>query len=67
MVAQGMSDLLTGSALTEKGVKMRMIEKFKVGDLIEVAFGQRTMKVRVAAVSEVVRKEEAAALYTVEP
>lgn len=39
----------------------------KIGDSIEIAFGQRTMKVRVAAISEVVKKEEAAALYTIEP
>lgn len=39
----------------------------KVGDVIEITFGQRTMKVRVAAVTEVVRKEQAAELYTIEP
>ena len=38
----------------------------KVGDVIEIAFGQRTMKVKVAAVSEVVTKDKAAELYTVE-
>lgn len=39
----------------------------KIGDLIEIAFGTRTMRVRVAAVSETVRKEDAATLYTIEP
>lgn len=39
----------------------------KVGDVIEIAFGQRTMKVRVAAVTEVIRKEQASELYTIEP
>lgn len=38
----------------------------KVGDVIEIAFGQRTMKVKVAAVSEVVTKDKATELYTVE-
>ena len=38
----------------------------KVGDVIEIAFGQRTMKVKVAAVSDVVTKDKAAELYTVE-
>lgn len=38
----------------------------KVGDVIEIAFGQRTMKVKVAAVTEVVTKDKAAELYTVE-
>ena len=39
----------------------------KIGDVIEIAFGQRTMKVKVAAVTEYVTKETAAELYTIEP
>ncbi len=39
----------------------------KIGDLIEIAFGQRTMRVRVAAVSEFTTKENAADLYQIEP
>ena len=39
----------------------------KIGDIIEVALGQKTMKVRVAAISEHVLKEHAAGLYTIEP
>ena len=38
----------------------------KIGDVIEIAFGQRTMKVKVAAVTEIVTKDKAAELYTVE-
>ena len=38
----------------------------KIGDVIEIAFGQRIMKVKVAAVTEVVTKDKAAELYTVE-
>lgn len=34
-------------------------EEVKVGDIIEVAFGQKSVKVRVLAVQNVVRKEEA--------
>ena len=37
----------------------------KVGDIIEVSFGQRTLKVRVADVREVVNKDTASELYEV--
>ena len=37
--------------------------KVKVGDTIEIAFGMNPVKVRVLAISENPRKEEAAGLY----
>ena len=37
----------------------------KVGDIIEVSFGQRTLKVRVADVRDVVNKDSATELYEV--
>ena len=37
----------------------------KVGDIIEVSFGQRTLKVRVTDVREVVGKDTASELYEV--
>ncbi len=37
----------------------------KVGDIIEVSFGQRTLKVRVTDVREVVGKDNAGELYEV--
>ena len=39
----------------------------KLGDLIEIALGQKTMRVRVAAINEFTKKEDAAAMYTIEP
>ncbi|MBQ7724758.1 MAG: RNA-binding S4 domain-containing protein [Lachnospiraceae bacterium] len=35
----------------------------KPGDIIEIAFGNRTVKVRVKSVQETVRKEEAEELF----
>lgn len=35
----------------------------KVGDVIEIAFGQRTLKVEVLNVNETVKKDEAPAMY----
>lgn len=37
----------------------------KVGDIIEVSFGQRTLKVRVTEVKDVVKKDDAVTLYEV--
>lgn len=37
----------------------------KVDDIIEVTFGQGTVKVKVLSVKEVVRKEEASTLYEI--
>ncbi|MBQ7292966.1 MAG: RNA-binding S4 domain-containing protein [Clostridia bacterium] len=37
----------------------------KVGDVIEVSFGQRTLKVRVTDVKDVVKKDDASTLYEV--
>ena len=36
----------------------------KVGDVIEITLGARSVKVKVTEVKEVVRKEDAAAMYT---
>lgn len=35
----------------------------KVGDILEIRFGQKTLKVEVLAVAEAVRKDDAAAMY----
>ena len=35
----------------------------KVGDVIEIQFGQKTLKVEVLQVAETVRKDDAAAMY----
>ena len=35
----------------------------KVGDILEIAFGTRTVKAQVLSVAEVVKKDDAALLY----
>lgn len=37
----------------------------KIGDIIEISFGNRTVKVEVTAVNDVVKKEDAANLYRI--
>ncbi|MBE6847073.1 MAG: RNA-binding S4 domain-containing protein [Ruminococcus sp.] len=49
------------------GKPARASYEVKIGDLLEITLGQRVMRVRVAAINEVIRKEEAATMYTIEP
>ena len=37
----------------------------KVGDILEIAFGSRTVKIEVLNVAEVIRKDDAGMLYKV--
>ena len=37
----------------------------KVGDILEIAFGTRNVKVEVISVAEVIRKDDAALLYRI--
>lgn len=37
----------------------------KVGDVLEIAFGTRTVKAQVLSVAEVVKKDDAALLYRI--
>lgn len=37
----------------------------KVGDIVEISFGTRTFKAKVTLVTDVVRKDDAALMYTV--
>ncbi len=37
----------------------------KIGDILEIAFGSRTVKAEVVSVQEVVKKDDAALLYRI--
>ena len=52
-----------GGRVTVNGKPAKASYDVKVGDVIEIAFGQRTLKVQVAAVEENAKKDEAAAMY----
>ena len=52
-----------GGRVTVNGRPAKASYDVKVGDVIEIAFGQRTLKVQVAAVEENTKKDEAAAMY----
>ena len=52
-----------GGRVTVNGRPAKASYDVKVGDVIEIALGQRTLKVQVAAVEENAKKDEAAAMY----
>ena len=52
-----------GGRVTVNGRSAKASYDVKVGDVIEIAFGQRTLKVEVMAVEENAKKDEAAAMY----
>ena len=52
-----------GGRVTVNGKVARASYDVKVGDVIEIAFGQRTLRVEVTAVTENVTKADAPAMY----
>ena len=52
-----------GERVSVNGRQVKASCQVKVGDIIEIAFGQRSLKVEVHAVSETVKKEDAPAMY----
>ena len=51
------------SHVTVNGKPAKASYAVKLGDVIEVRFGQRTLKVEVTAIAENVSKADAAAMY----
>ena len=52
-----------GERVSVNGRQVKASYQVKVGDVIEIAFGQRTLKVEVTQVSETVSKADAQAMY----
>ena len=52
-----------GERVTVNGRTAKASYDVKVGDVIEIRYGQRTLKVEVLAVAEAVNKADAPALY----
>ena len=51
--------------VTVNGKVARASYDVKVGDVVEITFGTRTVRFEITEVSEVVRKDDAAALYRI--
>ena len=55
----------SGSRVMVNGKIAKPGADVKVGDVLEITFGEKTVKVRILSVAETVRKEEAANMYEV--
>ncbi len=51
------------SRVTVNGNVVKASYNVKIGDVIEISFGNKTVKVRVTGVQETVKKEEAGDLF----
>ena len=52
-----------GERVSVNGRQVKARYQVKVGDIIEIAFGQRSLKVQVLSVNETAKKDEAPAMY----
>ena len=52
-----------GERVSVNGRQVKASYQVKVGDVIEIAFGQHTLKVEVLNVNETAKKDEAPAMY----
>lgn len=59
------NDACDADHVTVNGRRAKASYDVKENDLIEITFGERTLRVRVKDVKETVRKNDAAALYEV--
>jgi len=57
------NDACDGQRVSVNGRQVKASYQVKVGDVIEIAFGQRTLKVEVLQVSESASKADAPAMY----
>lgn len=57
------NDACDASKVSVNGRPAKASYDVKVGDVIEIAFGQRTLKVQVLSLAETSKKEDAAAMY----
>ena len=59
------NDACDADHVTVNGRRAKASYDVKVGDVLEITFGQRTLKIRVVEVKDTVAKADAAAMYEV--
>ena len=57
------NDACDGERVTVNGRTVKASYQVKVGDVIEISFGQRRLKVEVTGISETASKADAPAMY----
>lgn len=59
------NDACDAARVSVNGRPVKASYEVKIGDVVEVAFGARTLKIRVLSVKEIAGKADAALLYEV--
>ena len=57
------NDACDGARVSVNGKPVKASDQVKLGDVVEIAFGQHTLKVEVTAISETANKADAPAMY----
>ena len=57
------NDACDGERVSVNGRQVKASYQVKIGDIIEIAFGQHTLKVEVLQVNETASKSDAPAMY----
>ena len=57
------NDACDASKVSVNGRPAKASYDVKIGDVIEITFGQRTLKVQVLSLAETSKKEDASAMY----
>ncbi len=57
------NDACVGARVSVNGKPVKASYQVKLGDVVEIAFGQHTLKVEVTAISETANKADAPAMY----
>ena len=58
-------DATNGGVVLDNGKESKASTKVKVGDVLDITFGERTMTVRILDLKDTTKKEEASQLYEV--
>ncbi len=59
------NDACDGERISINGKIVKPSKEVKIGDIVEISFGNRVLKIRVLGLDEKVKKEEASTLYEV--
>ncbi|MBE6760220.1 MAG: RNA-binding S4 domain-containing protein [Ruminococcaceae bacterium] len=59
------NDACDGGRVSVNGKQVKPSYTVKIGDIIEIAFGERKIRARITQISEVVRKENASDMYEI--
>jgi len=59
------NDACDGGRVSVNGKQVKPSYTVKIGDIIEIAFGERKIRARITQINEVVRKENASDMYEI--